>query len=497
MEPSGTSGFAPNDIEVGRGGELWVSIGGRGTRGAVYRIRAKEAGEYDGSAEWSPHFDLASRAPGGVPPPLRRNAPDAPPEDIALARDLLAAADARAAFDACARPAAELLRAKPSLLRLRCLMRALGDWNLDKPSAEAFTGYELASARIFEAGKWQFLADCRAAARGALGAGGADLDREAARLLAMLRDDDPATPGRLLALIEAGSTPQDDVHYLLCLAKLSAPAAEGEAGRAAAALLGLAGKLGGAQFRAKQSWGERVGEGIAMLCQRVPGLPAALLAHPGFAKPDNAVFALALPAEARRDAARAFAAAVAEGGPGSASVVALLGSLPPPDAAPALRQPRRRPRAAGCRRCRCSPARPPLPTARRSPSRTASAQNAWRRRRFRPSHAARAASARGIARHPRGGAPFQCWRIRRSPRSAAPLPMTCPISAPPRRGSACPQKATRRTGRRLWRPPIGWRVMPPRAKRFSKAAPARRATPATAPSDRRSRASPVDFPPRI
>ncbi|HUQ72807.1 MAG TPA: PVC-type heme-binding CxxCH protein, partial [Planctomycetaceae bacterium] len=34
-------GFAPTDCEVGPDGSLYVSVGGRGTRGAVYRVRAK------------------------------------------------------------------------------------------------------------------------------------------------------------------------------------------------------------------------------------------------------------------------------------------------------------------------------------------------------------------------------------------------------------------------------------------------------------------------
>jgi putative membrane-bound dehydrogenase-like protein len=38
-------GFAPTDCEVGPDGSLYVSVGGRGTRGAVYRVRAKAAGD--------------------------------------------------------------------------------------------------------------------------------------------------------------------------------------------------------------------------------------------------------------------------------------------------------------------------------------------------------------------------------------------------------------------------------------------------------------------
>lgn len=43
LEPTGTSGFAPTAVEVHpKTGELFVSIGGRGTRGGVYRIAADQ-----------------------------------------------------------------------------------------------------------------------------------------------------------------------------------------------------------------------------------------------------------------------------------------------------------------------------------------------------------------------------------------------------------------------------------------------------------------------
>ena len=41
MSGTGQNGFAPTDIEVSPDGSLFVSVGGRGTRGSVYRIRHK------------------------------------------------------------------------------------------------------------------------------------------------------------------------------------------------------------------------------------------------------------------------------------------------------------------------------------------------------------------------------------------------------------------------------------------------------------------------
>jgi putative membrane-bound dehydrogenase-like protein len=42
LKSVGQSGFAPTDVEVGPQGELYVSVGGRGTRGAVYCIRPRK-----------------------------------------------------------------------------------------------------------------------------------------------------------------------------------------------------------------------------------------------------------------------------------------------------------------------------------------------------------------------------------------------------------------------------------------------------------------------
>jgi len=44
LEPVGNHGFAPTDLAVGRDGSLYVSIGGRGTRGGVFRIEYAGAG---------------------------------------------------------------------------------------------------------------------------------------------------------------------------------------------------------------------------------------------------------------------------------------------------------------------------------------------------------------------------------------------------------------------------------------------------------------------
>jgi len=51
LEPVGSAGFAPVDLAVGPGGEMYVAIGGRGTRGGVYRIEYDDGIRDDGPTD--------------------------------------------------------------------------------------------------------------------------------------------------------------------------------------------------------------------------------------------------------------------------------------------------------------------------------------------------------------------------------------------------------------------------------------------------------------
>ena len=80
------------------------------------------------------------------------------------------------------------------------------------------------------------MASLRQVARSQIPSGNAQLDREAARLLAMLEDDDKRTPVLLANLITEKSTATSDFHYLICLSRLRASRPELSA-RIAAAIL--------------------------------------------------------------------------------------------------------------------------------------------------------------------------------------------------------------------------------------------------------------------
>ncbi len=314
IESTGSNGFAPTDLEFAADGTLYLSMGGRGTTGSVFCVRAKGA---DPSARDIPFGRGAAprRAAEEFPEMLRDVDPGAVGFSAQAARAVARHLDAA------------MLDAPPEtrMLLLRLLMRALGDWNLDRPSAEAFTGYELASDEIFDKANADLLDLCRATPRELLHSLDPDERREAARLVAMLRDPHPIATGRLLGAITVDSPPADDFHYLACLACAGSPVGEGDVGRVAAAVLALDGKLGGRQVRSKQTYVERLNEVVARISSRAP-LYDALLAAPALVRANHAALAAAFPAAERSAAADKFLDAVSAdpGGGWGEDAVALL-----------------------------------------------------------------------------------------------------------------------------------------------------------------------------
>jgi len=107
MSGIGSHGFAPTDCEIGPDGSMYVSVGGRGTRGAVYRVKATK----------SDPFPLQTAALDeclAAPQPLSSWSRQ---KWMPLARNLGAAA-VRAAAEDEMRPAAERVRAIEILTEL-------------------------------------------------------------------------------------------------------------------------------------------------------------------------------------------------------------------------------------------------------------------------------------------------------------------------------------------------------------------------------------------
>jgi putative heme-binding domain-containing protein len=385
----GDNGFAPTAAAVHpRTGDLYLSIGGRGTRGAVYRVRYAKGAPGPKPPEairphalaWRPaaKADLLARATGAdahdrrralaevwrhrahftageLERALRASAGQADRGLRQASARLLASLDdkeqarlgkllvsplerttlglARPTFDV-----ADLIedRAVPAAVRLdavRVLQLALGGPPARKAKGTVWEGYARAADGP------ALPAAARAALRAALPSGHADLDRELARTLGMVEDDDPATLAKVAAFWTGRSHPVDDIHYLIVLARLAAPRPAALTRRTAEALLGLERKVEERRLNRDTHWPSRVAELHAGLARRDPALNAALLAHPDFGRPGHALLARC-PGFDRRRAAEAFLTRAARTADyaWSAELVALLGALPPERAQPALRR---------------------------------------------------------------------------------------------------------------------------------------------------------------
>jgi putative membrane-bound dehydrogenase-like protein len=218
---------------------------------------------------------------------------------------------------------------------MRMIIFALGDWNLNNPSMEVNTAYELPAPP----GPPLDVPRLRYIARTGLAPGNALLNAESARLLAMLEDDERRTPSVLMSFITPQSTATSDFHYLACMARLRATVPE-LASRIAAAILALNNKLDNQETRVKQNWNARLVEVVLQLQRRDPGIADALLRHPQFTTPTHVFLAHAIEGERKNTAARQFLAAVKTNPsfPWSSELISLLFLLPAEETTPVFRQ---------------------------------------------------------------------------------------------------------------------------------------------------------------
>src|SRR5207302_10984151 len=102
-------------------------------------------------------------------------------------------------------------------------------------------------------------------------------------------DDDPAVFERVLAMFTPNSDPVGDVHFLIVAARLKAKRTADAANVVAAALVGLDRKFEGRRLARDTNWPLRVAELHAQPARKDPALNAAVLAHPDFSWPGNAL----------------------------------------------------------------------------------------------------------------------------------------------------------------------------------------------------------------
>jgi putative heme-binding domain-containing protein len=224
------------------------------------------------------------------------------------------------------------IAAEVRLDAVRIVQLALGDLMAAKVRGTVWEGYSRRRDDIAVS------AETRKALRAAFPSGHADLDRELARTLAMVEDDDPSSLKKIAARLSADSDPADDIHYLIVLARLRARRREAITRRVASALLALDAKIVQRHLNRDTNWPLRIAELHAELAYKDAALNPALVDHGDFGRSDHVVFARC-PGFDRRRAAEIFLKKSAENPEFTwgAELVALLGELPRERIDPVLR----------------------------------------------------------------------------------------------------------------------------------------------------------------
>lgn len=228
------------------------------------------------------------------------------------------------------------VRAVPDQIQgLALLVTAMGDWRIFSPTLELYSAYELNHPPLPNSPPERQILEL---IRPMLKSPDRLLSSEAARVLGMLRDPDPALPSQLLDVIKPDSDPARDMHHLIILSRLPARAFTNASLRTAAAVVGLTRKLQGLDQRPKQTWTDRFKELMEQLVRRDSGLADALLRYPGFVASANLAAVDAFDFPDRERAARLFlqTAKANPAFPWSPALVRLLTLLPARDIRPLL-----------------------------------------------------------------------------------------------------------------------------------------------------------------
>lgn len=393
----GDNGFAPTAAAVHPiTGDLYVSIGGRGTRGSVYRIRypkglpAVRATDVarlqpaarsldwrsDAHAEWikqaiGPDLHARRRALdlilrhrsrftlAQLDQVVRTNRSEDDRGLLQATAALMAAQDQRERGERSQiDPRAEItegvsrpgfgvthllmdrnLAPEVRLHAVRIVQLALGGLMAAKEQGTVWEGYSRRHEEI------PVPNSLRMALRSTFPSGHTDLDREISRTLAMLEDDSAGTLGKIADRLTAGSDPIEDIHYLIVFARMRAPRTAEMTRRIAAALLALDAKIARHHRNRDTNWPLRIAELQAELVRKDAALNSALLAHADFGRPDHVLFTRGHGFD-RRAAADILLRSVSAAGktegeaeyPWTAEHIALLGNLPQERIAPLLRR---------------------------------------------------------------------------------------------------------------------------------------------------------------
>lgn len=359
----GQHGFAPTDLEVGSDGALYVSVGGRGTRGGVLRVvwhdddmdaqdqsvshaaelqpptisgLAKRLEDSDPRIRASAiHLLLAS---GGLDehPELQYQIRKSLNHDSRLIRQLAsrAASDLAAGSPSLwlastsdlpprARVAAAItvaqtlqspdlaifdmahdifLSSKDDITRLeavRLMQLALGDVGPRENRDAVFDGY---APRLDLAAYQDQLLDRSITLAGMYPTGNESTNRELERLLAMLSASAPEIIDRVLSHCSGESSPTDDIHYLIVLARLGGSWNETQLRKITSVFAAIEHKVEKAALREDRNWAPRMHELCSALMARDRKFALAFVSDGQFGHPAHATFLDVLKGDPRQKA---------------------------------------------------------------------------------------------------------------------------------------------------------------------------------------------------
>jgi putative heme-binding domain-containing protein len=403
LESVGDNGFAPTDLLVHpQTGDLYVCIGGRGTRGAVYRMRhsegAKSANRTDAvallprpsSLDWQPSQTkalLEAAASNSLHERLRalqrlwRHRQGLTLEQKLQAiranwdtsdrflRQATAALIAALSFDERKKLASSrdgykgvayylgVVRDQPEEVLRDWDFGPRGEFDIDARLLADLRLLQMALGELTEARAmgtvWegyslrgsarrkeaQKLVDRARALVGMLAPSSEAVHFEWTRVCALLEIADTSLQRTIIGRFAINADPVEDIHYLIVLARLGGERNLFVTEATATALLNLDRKITERHLNRDTNWPLRIAELHAELARKDPKLNAALLARPDFGRPDQALFTRC-PGIDRPKAAEIFLARAQKDAeyPWNADLVALMGSLPAKRSFPVLRK---------------------------------------------------------------------------------------------------------------------------------------------------------------
>lgn len=298
---SGENGFAPTGLAVDpTSGDLFVSIGGRGTRGAVYRI------SYSKAVRGQP-------IPFDVKPLPKWEKPAAVP--------LKAEALTNAKTD------------REKLAVVCGWFDALGGIGDPKVKGAVWEGYTFRKPP-----KAEDIAPLVKAARELYPTRDTDLDRELSRFLAAAADDSPAAVVAVLKPVRNRSDPVESFHTLAVLGRLSGKRSSAQTALTARLLVNLDGVYRTAGVGRESNWRLRAVEVLTGLSSNDPDLRAAVVGRGEFGIGEH-LWLVGLSGIGREEAGDAFARHAGDARfPWAAGHAEYIGALPEDTARPLLKK---------------------------------------------------------------------------------------------------------------------------------------------------------------